>query len=511
MFRGVIALAVLVAVCHGAAKKKAADPLIYLTDETLEAALSEHPLLLLSLTADGCEPCAQVGRMLRSAGNTLRVKAKGGVTVGQLRLDPTDSPTIARIVQGALTLPKLIIFREGEAIDFVGEYTSESMVSVMLREASRDTIQTLRTVKQAERFLHLDSWSAQHTEEAKPSRVVGFFPSNNSAAYAVYRDAARKLQGLISFGESFDPAITKKFLGRPITKSVIQIVKADKKERKITYEGTLAVAPLARWVATHQVSLVQDLSTESSIEHHMAIGVPVFLLLMPDSYEEDLGEMLPRFRSVAEKVRGKLLFAYGFKDTEPWPQFAQQLGIDRSASGAVWMIVGNGMELTGRDWEMAWLRPPQLGFSVFSLEARNKETPAQVSEEKLQRFVDGFLNQVEQMEKAMGVTREYEGVVEEEILNEIDETAGAAEPAAAARNHDKELRKSIGALEMQFNSGVANLKKALDEIKDTPHLLQGNVPKLTTTLSNMELKVKQQMLALKRQLMEIGRPQKEDL
>ena len=64
---------------------------------------------------------------------------------------------------------------------------------------------------------------------------------------------------------------------------------------------------------------------------------------------------------------------------------------------------------------------------------------------------------------------------------------------------------------MQFNSGVANLKKALDEIKDTPHLLQGNVPKLTTTLSNMELKVKQQMLALKRQLMEIGRPQKEDL
>jgi hypothetical protein len=257
--------------------------------------------------------------------------------------------------------------------------------------------------------------------------------------------------------------------------------------------------------------LVQDLSTESSIEHHMAIGVPVFLLLMPDSYEEDLGEMLPRFRSVAEKVRGKLLFAYGFKDTEPWPQFAQQLGIDRSASGAFWMIVGNGMELTGRDWEMAWLRPPQLGFSVFSLEARNKETPAQVSEEKLQRFVDGFLNQVEQMEKAMGVTREYQGVVEEEILNEIDETAGAAEPAAAARNHDKELRKSIGALEMQFNSGVANLKKALDEIKDTPHLLQGNVPKLTTTLSNMELKVKQQMLALKRQLMEIGRPQKEDL
>ena len=48
---------------------------------------------------------------------------------------------------------------------------------------------------------------------------------------------------------------------------------------------------------------MQDLSTESSIEQHMAIGVPVFLLLMPDSYEEDLGDLLPRFRAVAAKAR----------------------------------------------------------------------------------------------------------------------------------------------------------------------------------------------------------------
>ena len=35
------------------------------------------------------------------------------------------------------------------------------VVEVMLREMSRDTVQTLKSVKQTERFLHLDSWSAQ--------------------------------------------------------------------------------------------------------------------------------------------------------------------------------------------------------------------------------------------------------------------------------------------------------------------------------------------------------------
>ena len=63
----------------------------------------------------------------------------------------------------------------------------------------------------------------------------------------------------------------------------------------------LAVPRLARWVATHSLSIVQDLTTESSIESHMARGVPVFLLLMPDEYEEELGEMMKVFKAVASR------------------------------------------------------------------------------------------------------------------------------------------------------------------------------------------------------------------
>ena len=84
-----------------------------------------------------------------------------------------------------------------------------------------------------------------------------------------------------------------------------------------------------------------------------------------------------------------------------------------------------------------------------------------------------------------------------------------AEAARAAVNHDKELRKAISAMEMTFNSGVANLKKVLDELKDTPNQLAGRAPSLTSTLSSTEMKLKKDVLGLKRKLMDIA--QKDEL
>ena len=422
-------------------------------------------------------------------------------------LCPTEY--IQLVASSQLTLPKLIIFKEGEALDYTGEFSKQSVIDTMIRESSRDTVQTLRTVKQAERFLHLDSWSTQHADEEKPPRVVGFFPSNRSQAYGVFRDSARKLQGLISFGECFDAAMQKKFLGAPTRKAVIQLVKADKRERKLTYSGPLAQPLLSRWVATHSVALVQDLSTESSIEALMAIGVPVFLLLIPDAYEEDLGDLIPSFRAVASRVRERLLFGYGFKDTEPWPMFAQQLGIPSSATGAFWMIVGNNMDVTGRDWSTAWLRPPSLGFQIYAMEARGKESASDVTEEKIQKFVDGFLSHVEQLGSPpwMGQWKPVEDTDEDpgdgnSFGSPIDGARSVAD-VAVAPDGDKLLRRRVAELQMNFNSGVALLKKSLDDLMDTPQLLPGKVPTLLSMVNTMENKLKKDLLMLKRQLMDV--------
>jgi len=504
-------------------KSAAGEPLLELTDDTLQAALDEHKLMLLTIGVDGCEPCAIFEKRMSLAKKELRVKSSGSVTLAKLTISSQNSPVIGNIVQGQLTLPKLLIFRDGEAMDYDAEPTKVGMGEAMLREISRDSVLLLKNVKQVARFLYIDSWSAQHADEEKPPRIVGFFPSNETAGYAVFASMARKLQGMISFGEIFDPTLQKKFLGAPVRKSIIRVYKADKKERSLTYGGPLAVAPMARWVATHSLAVVQDLTTESSIEAHMARGVPVFLLLMPDEYEESLGQMLKAFKAVAARVRDRLLFAYGFKDTEPWPQFAQSLGIDREATGAFWMIVGNNMDLTGRNWSTAWLKPPSLGFQIYAMEARGGEKPTDVTEAKVSKFVDGFLAQVD----ALRPPEVVEGVIEEEAA--VDAVAGSADGSsgsgadgsggsdsgasaaatAPAANYDKEIRKLIAALEMSFNSGIANIKKTLDDVKDTPQLLPGKTPGLTSTVTSMDLKVKKGIMDLKRKLMDVGKKKDE--
>ena len=67
-----------------------------------------------------CDVCARADRVLRKAIPELRVKSNVPVTLARLTITSHDSPVIAKIVQGQLTLPKLIVFREGEAKDYDG-------------------------------------------------------------------------------------------------------------------------------------------------------------------------------------------------------------------------------------------------------------------------------------------------------------------------------------------------------------------------------------------------------
>lgn len=150
----------------GKAGKSVGEPLLELTDDTLQAALDEHPLMLLTIGVDGCEPCAIFEKRMSLAKKELRVKSSGSVTLAKLTITSQDSPVIGNIVQGQLTLPKMLIFRDGEAMDYDAEPTKAGMVEAMLREISRDSVLLLKNVKQVERFLYIDSWCARPPHDA---------------------------------------------------------------------------------------------------------------------------------------------------------------------------------------------------------------------------------------------------------------------------------------------------------------------------------------------------------
>ena len=50
-----------------AAKAAPGEPLLALTDGTLQAALEENPLMLLTIGVEGCEPCAMYERRMQAA------------------------------------------------------------------------------------------------------------------------------------------------------------------------------------------------------------------------------------------------------------------------------------------------------------------------------------------------------------------------------------------------------------------------------------------------------------
>ena len=67
--------------------------------------------------------------------------------------------------------------------------------------------------------------------------------------------------------------------------------------------------------------------------------------------------------------------------------------------------------------------------------------------------------------------------------------------------------KSVNPKGKEFQVGQAylTLKKVLDELRDAPHLLAGKAPGMTSTVQNLEMKLKKDVLTLKRALMDAAR------
>ena len=98
-------LAVLPHGALGAKKGSKADDyqLMELTDDTLLDAIKEHSLILVNIGIPNCGPCDAISKKMRAAGKELRPKAPN-VKLAKLTITSQESPTIATVVQGALTL-----------------------------------------------------------------------------------------------------------------------------------------------------------------------------------------------------------------------------------------------------------------------------------------------------------------------------------------------------------------------------------------------------------------------
>ena len=100
---------------------------ITLTDYNFDEVTKKYSLLVVDFWAPWCGPCKLVSPMI----DQLAIELRGKVVFGKLNVD--ENPTIANIF-GIQSIPTLIIFKNGEAIDgLMGAVPKQQLISTISR------------------------------------------------------------------------------------------------------------------------------------------------------------------------------------------------------------------------------------------------------------------------------------------------------------------------------------------------------------------------------------------
>ena len=102
------------------------DP-ITLTDYNFDENIRKYPLLVVDFWAPWCGPCKMVSPIIEQ----LAIELRGKAVFGKLNVD--ENPTVANIF-GIQSIPTLIIFKNGEAVDGVmGAVPKQQLMSTVSR------------------------------------------------------------------------------------------------------------------------------------------------------------------------------------------------------------------------------------------------------------------------------------------------------------------------------------------------------------------------------------------
>ena len=100
---------------------------ITLTDYNFDQTIRKYALLVVDFWAPWCGPCKLVSPMI----DQLAIELSGKAVFGKLNVD--ENPTVANIF-GIQSIPTLIIFKHGEAVDgLMGALPKQQLISTISR------------------------------------------------------------------------------------------------------------------------------------------------------------------------------------------------------------------------------------------------------------------------------------------------------------------------------------------------------------------------------------------
>lgn len=105
--------------------KNITDP-IELDDSDFTESINKFPLLLVDFWAPWCGPCRMMSPVIDQVGNEYQ----GKLVVGKVNVD--ENPSISRQF-GISSIPTLILFKKGQAVNNIVGSVSKSRIDEMVR------------------------------------------------------------------------------------------------------------------------------------------------------------------------------------------------------------------------------------------------------------------------------------------------------------------------------------------------------------------------------------------
>jgi protein disulfide-isomerase A1 len=282
------------------------DGVLVLTMDNFQDALTAHPLLLVEFYAPWCGHCKKLAPEYASAAKTLE---ESGASVKLGMVDATQHKGLASNY-GVKGYPTLKFFQNGEASDYTGGRTADTIVS-WLNKKSGPAAATLDSLAAVEELVGKNQVT-----------VIGFFKDLESESAKGFLAAASQIDEQVFVMTSAQEVFSK--FAVTAESAVIILKKFD--EGRNTMEGDITAESVQTFVNSNALPMVVDFNSDTA---KMIFSQPMkgHFMIFSSAEDEDHEKRIHTARKIAKDYKGKVMFVSVTTDEKEHHKVLEFFGI----------------------------------------------------------------------------------------------------------------------------------------------------------------------------------------